>query len=83
MIRTREAFLQVVGDLPSGIQVRLHLRYADYAASRPFLKTMDPDMVSLEGARQDPDFLQALAELSLKIGPGAFDVHSPLGASVE
>ncbi|MFD3004697.1 hypothetical protein [Thermus tengchongensis] len=44
---------------------------------------MDPDMVSLEGARQDPDFLQALAELSLKIGPGAFDVHSPLGASVE
>ncbi|WP_206201862.1 hypothetical protein [Thermus tengchongensis] len=29
--------------------MRLHLRYADYAASRPFLKTMDPDMVSLEG----------------------------------
>lgn len=56
MIRTRKAFLQVVGDLPSGIQVRLHLRYADYAASKPFLKTMDPDMVSLEGGQAGPGF---------------------------
>ncbi|WP_114312287.1 5-methyltetrahydropteroyltriglutamate--homocysteine S-methyltransferase [Thermus caldifontis] len=79
----REAFLRVVGDLPPGVQVHLHLCYSDYAALRPFLEAMDPDVVSLEGARQDPSFLEALADLPVDLGPGAFDVHSPLEARVE
>ncbi|BDG19075.1 5-methyltetrahydropteroyltriglutamate--homocysteine methyltransferase [Thermus thermophilus] len=78
-----EAFLRVVGELPPEVQVHLHLCYSDYAALRPFLEVMDPDVVSLEGARQDPSFLQTLTGLSLGLGPGAFDVHSPLEVPAE
>ncbi|WP_105317312.1 5-methyltetrahydropteroyltriglutamate--homocysteine S-methyltransferase [Thermus tenuipuniceus] len=78
-----EAFLRVVGDLEPGVQVHQHLCYSDYAALRPFLEAMDPDVVSLEGARQDGRFLEALSGLPLELGPGAFDVHSPLEAPVE
>lgn len=83
LARVGEAFSRVVGDLAPGVQVHLHLCYSDYAALRPFLEAMDPDVVSLEGARQDPGFLEALADLPLDLGPGAFDVHSPLEAPAE
>ncbi|MFN4073476.1 MAG: 5-methyltetrahydropteroyltriglutamate--homocysteine S-methyltransferase [Thermus sp.] len=78
-----EAFSRVVGGLGPGVQVHLHLCYSDYAALRPFLETMDPDVVSLEGARQEGEFLEALAGVTCELGPGAFDVHSPLEAPVE
>ncbi|WP_243028897.1 5-methyltetrahydropteroyltriglutamate--homocysteine S-methyltransferase [Thermus albus] len=73
----QEAFHRVVGGLGPGVQVHLHLCYSDYRALRPFLEAMDPDVVSVEGARQDPAFLSELQGLPLGIGPGVFDVHSP------
>lgn len=79
----QEAFHRVVGDLKPEVQVHQHLCYSDYAALRPFLEAMDPDVVSVEGARQDPGFLHTLKDLPLEIGPGAFDVHSPEEATVE
>jgi 5-methyltetrahydropteroyltriglutamate--homocysteine methyltransferase len=79
----QEAFHRVVGDLEPKVQVHQHLCYSDYAALRPFLEAMDPDVVSVEGARQDPAFLQSLKDLPLEIGPGVFDVHTPEEATVE
>ncbi len=79
----REAFHRVVGDLEPKVQVHQHLCYSDYAALRPFLEAMAPDVVSVEGARQDPAFLSALKDLPLQIGPGAFDVHTPEEAPAE
>lgn len=79
----REAFHRVVGDLEPRVQVHQHLCYSDYAALRPFLEAMAPDVVSVEGARQDPAFLSALKDSPLQIGPGAFDVHTPEEATAE
>ncbi|MCS7219321.1 MAG: 5-methyltetrahydropteroyltriglutamate--homocysteine S-methyltransferase [Thermus sp.] len=78
----REAFRRAVPVGP-GVQVHLHLCYSEYAALRPFLEAMDPDVVSLEAARQEPRFLGALEGLDLGLGPGAFDVHSPRAVSPE
>ncbi|RDI94987.1 5-methyltetrahydropteroyltriglutamate--homocysteine S-methyltransferase [Meiothermus sp. QL-1] len=78
----REAFWRTARVGP-GVQVHLHLCYSDYAALRPFLEAMEPDVVSLEAARQDPRFLEVLSGLGLALGPGAFDVHSPLPVSPE
>lgn len=79
----QEAFHRVVGDLEPKVQVHQHLCYSEYAALKPFLEAMDPDVVSVEGARQDPAFLQSLKDLALEIGPGVFDVHTPEEATVE
>ncbi len=35
-------------------------------------------MSSAPAARQDPRFLEALSDLEVDVGPGAFDVHTPL-----
>ncbi|GLV48462.1 5-methyltetrahydropteroyltriglutamate--homocysteine methyltransferase [Thermus sp. LT1-2-5] len=78
----REAFQRAAPVGPS-VQVHLHLCYSDYSTLRPFLEAMDPDVVSLEAARQDPYFLQELRGLDLALGPGAFDVHTPQAISSE
>ncbi len=73
----REAFQRVVGGLPPGVQVHLHLCYSDYGALRPFLEAMDPDVVSVEAVRQEASLLHHLEDLPLEVGPGVWDVHSP------
>eukprot|EP00798_Chlamydomonas_sp_ICE-L_P005552 gene5552-4186_t len=66
-------------------QVVTHLSYSDFQDIMAAIDDMDADVLTIENSRSGDDMVRALAasRYGRDIGPGVYDVHSPVVPSVE
>ncbi|KAL6774393.1 METE1 [Auxenochlorella protothecoides x Auxenochlorella symbiontica] len=76
--------LSVAGAKPE-TQVVTHLCYSSFEDILPAIDAMDADVLTIENSRSDNEMVLALASAGYArdIGPGVYDVHSPVVPSVE
>ncbi|PNW85318.1 hypothetical protein CHLRE_03g180750v5 [Chlamydomonas reinhardtii] len=80
-----DAFRLCTGVAAAGTQVVTHLCYSDFQDILPAIDRMDADVLTIENSRSDNAMMAALAAAGYgrDIGPGVYDVHSPVVPSVE
>ncbi|KAG2442603.1 hypothetical protein HXX76_002688 [Chlamydomonas incerta] len=80
-----DAFRLCTGVAAAGTQVVTHLCYSDFDDILPAIDRMDADVLTIENSRSDNAMMAALAAAGYgrDIGPGVYDVHSPVVPSVE
>nr|Q39586.1 RecName: Full=5-methyltetrahydropteroyltriglutamate--homocysteine methyltransferase; AltName: Full=Cobalamin-independent methionine synthase; AltName: Full=Methionine synthase, vitamin-B12 independent isozyme [Chlamydomonas reinhardtii]AAC49178.1 cobalamin-independent methionine synthase [Chlamydomonas reinhardtii]prf//2207381A Met synthase [Chlamydomonas reinhardtii] len=80
-----DAFRLCTGVAAAGTQVVTHLCYSDFQDILPAIDRMDADVLTIENSRSDKPMMAALAAAGYgrDIGPGVYDVHSPVVPSVE
>jgi len=66
-------------------QVHTHMCYAEFGDILASIEALDADVISIENARSDDATLRELAEFGYprEVGPGVYDIHSPVVPSVE
>ena len=71
--------LSTSGVKPS-TQIVTHLCYSDFEDIMDAINDMDADVLTIENSRSGDDMLRALASFgySRDIGPGVYDIHSPV-----
>ena len=74
------AFRQSIVNAAAGTQIHTHMCYADFSDILAVLQDLDIDVISLEAARSRLQLVQDLQadQQPFAIGPGVWDVHSPL-----
>ncbi len=67
------------------VQIHTHMCYGEFNDIAAAIAAMDADVISLETSRTDMSVLSALVENehSGGVGPGIYDVHSPLVPEVD
>ena len=77
------AFNRIVADCKA--QIHTHMCYGEFSDIAAAIAAMDADVISLETSRTDMSVLSALVEHehSAGVGPGIYDVHSPLVPDVD
>ncbi|HZU81143.1 MAG TPA: 5-methyltetrahydropteroyltriglutamate--homocysteine S-methyltransferase, partial [Acidimicrobiales bacterium] len=80
LARAARAFRLVTSAAEPAVQVHTHMCYAQLGDIADVLGDLDVDVVSLEAARSQMQFLSSLAASSFRggIGPGVYDVHSAI-----
>ncbi|HEX6972100.1 MAG TPA: 5-methyltetrahydropteroyltriglutamate--homocysteine S-methyltransferase, partial [Limnochordia bacterium] len=65
-------------------QIHTHMCYADFEDILPAIAALDADVISIEASRSDMALLGAFQAFRYpnEIGPGVYDIHSPLVPSV-
>jgi 5-methyltetrahydropteroyltriglutamate--homocysteine methyltransferase len=81
---TRAFRLSASGVKPS-TQIYSHLCYANFEDILPAIDAMDVDVLTIENSRSGDEMLRAFAKFGYKrdLGPGLYDVHSPVIPSVD
>lgn len=76
--------LSVAGAAP-GTQIVTHLCYSSFEDILPAIDAMDADVLTIENSRSDNEMIKALASAGYArdVGPGVYDVHSPVVPTVE
>eukprot|EP00877_Chromochloris_zofingiensis_P007127 jgi/Chrzof1/2668/Cz11g24160.t1 len=66
-------------------QIVTHLCYSDFQDIMHAIDDMDADVLTIENSRSDDEMVKALAnaKYSKDLGPGVYDVHSPVVPTVE
>ncbi|GBC92486.1 5-methyltetrahydropteroyltriglutamate--homocysteine methyltransferase [bacterium HR15] len=66
-------------------QVHTHMCYSEFSEVLPFIDWMDADVITIEATRSKGEVISAFEHYNYarQIGPGVFDVHSPVVPSVE
>jgi len=66
-------------------QIHTHMCYSEFGDMVQSIVEMDADVISIEAARSRMDLLYDLQSIRYpnEIGPGVFDIHSPLVPSAE
>jgi 5-methyltetrahydropteroyltriglutamate--homocysteine methyltransferase len=66
-------------------QVHTHMCYSDFSEVLPLIDLMDADVITIEATRSKGEVISAFERYNYarQIGPGVFDVHSPVVLSVE
>jgi 5-methyltetrahydropteroyltriglutamate--homocysteine methyltransferase len=66
-------------------QIYSHLCYANFEDILPAIDAMDVDVLTIENSRSGDEMLRAFAKFGYKrdLGPGLYDVHSPVIPSVD
>ncbi len=66
-------------------QVHTHMCYSEFNEVLPFIDLMDADVITIEATRSKGEVIGAFEHYNYarQIGPGVFDVHSPVVPSVE
>jgi len=66
-------------------QIHTHMCYSEFNDILPAIAAMDADVITIESSRSDLELLKGFAEFQYpnEIGPGVYDVHSPVVPSVE
>ncbi|PSC76117.1 5-methyltetrahydropteroyltriglutamate-homoc ysteine s-methyltransferase isoform A [Micractinium conductrix] len=80
-----DAFRLATAAAPPEVQVVTHLCYSDFDDIMPAIHAMDADVLTIENSRSGDEMIHALAAsgYTRDVGPGVYDVHSPLVPSVE
>ena len=66
-------------------QIHTHMCYGEFADIIQSIAELDADVISIEAARSDMELLDAFSRHAYPrdIGPGVYDIHSPLVPSTE
>ncbi len=75
-----DAFRLATGGAKPETQIHTHMCYAEFGDILPAIDRMDADVISIENARSGDETLRELAEYGYRreVGPGVYDVHSPV-----
>ena len=74
-----EAFRLVTGGVADSTQIHTHLCYSEFGAVIDAIDALDADVTTVEAARSSMDVLEQLGTgVPRGLGPGVYDVHSPL-----
>jgi 5-methyltetrahydropteroyltriglutamate--homocysteine methyltransferase len=79
-----DAFRLAVGRAAPETQIHTHMCYSEFQDILPAIDRLDADIISIENARSGDEMLRALAEYGYprEIGPGVYDIHSPVVPTV-
>ena len=79
------AFRLTHSDVKPETQIHTHMCYSEFTDIIPAIDDMDADVITFEASRSDLQILDALREnhFETEVGPGVYDIHSPLVPSVE
>ncbi len=68
-----------------GTQIHTHMCYSEFNDIIQAIADLDADVITLENSRSDMELLKAFENFSYpnEIGPGVYDIHSPIVPSVE
>ncbi len=79
-----DAFRLAVGRAAPETQIHTHMCYSEFQDILPAIERLDADVISIENARSGDEMLRALAEYGYprEVGPGVYDIHSPVVPSV-
>ena len=74
------AFRLSTSGVKPGTQIVTHLCYSDFEDIMDAINDMDADVLTIENSRSGDDMLRALASFgySRDLGPGVYDIHSPV-----
>ena len=80
-----DAFRLATAEAASQVQIHVHMCYAQFGHIMTAIDRLDADVISIENARSGDETLRELAEYHYQreIGPGVYDVHSPIVPTVE
>ncbi|HEX7132977.1 MAG TPA: 5-methyltetrahydropteroyltriglutamate--homocysteine S-methyltransferase [Iamia sp.] len=75
-----EAFRLAVGSAPDDVQIHTHMCYAEFGDILDAIVDLDADVISMEASRSQMELLDDFAARGYpnEIGPGVWDIHSPL-----
>ncbi|MBW7996688.1 MAG: 5-methyltetrahydropteroyltriglutamate--homocysteine S-methyltransferase [Candidatus Glassbacteria bacterium] len=75
-----DAFRLSAGGADSSTQVHSHMCYSDFNTIIEQIEAMDADVISIENSRAGGQLLQVFRDRKYPnhIGPGVWDIHSPL-----
>ena len=80
-----ESYRLAAGGAGSGAQVHTHMCYSEFSDIMDGIMEMEADALYIEAARSGMTLLRSLADSGYPgpVGPGLYDIHSPLVPSVE
>ncbi|KAI2512305.1 5-methyltetrahydropteroyltriglutamate-homocysteine S-methyltransferase [Fragilaria crotonensis] len=80
-----DSFRLATAKTDSATQIHTHMCYCEFQDCMEAIDKMDADVNSIENARNDNATLRAFKNLEYKkdLGPGTYDIHSPVVPSVE
>ncbi len=75
-----DAFRLATGGASPEIQVHTHMCYSEFGDVLKAIDRLNADVISIENARSDDETLHELAQYGYarQVGPGVYDVHSPV-----
>jgi 5-methyltetrahydropteroyltriglutamate--homocysteine methyltransferase len=73
-------FRLAAGGVADDTQIHTHMCYSEFGVMVQAIADLDADVISIEAARSAMDLLETLKTVrySNAIGPGVYDIHSPL-----
>jgi 5-methyltetrahydropteroyltriglutamate--homocysteine methyltransferase len=79
------AFRLATGCASPGVQIVTHLCYSDFEEIMGAIDGLDADVLTIENSRSGNEMIRALAQYGYgrDVGPGVYDIHSPVVPSVE
>jgi 5-methyltetrahydropteroyltriglutamate--homocysteine methyltransferase len=79
------AFRVAAGGAADETQVHTHMCYAEFNDILPAIAALDADVITIESSRSEMELLEAFQKFRYpgEIGPGVWDVHSPVVPTVE
>ncbi len=79
------AFRLATGGVGDATQIQTHMCYSEFNDIIDAIAAMDADVLLIENARSDAEFLEVFKEFDYRneIGPGVYDIHSPRVPPVE
>jgi 5-methyltetrahydropteroyltriglutamate--homocysteine methyltransferase len=79
------AFRVAAGGAADETQVHTHMCYAEFNDILPAIAALDADVITIESSRSEMELLEAFQKFRYPcaIGPGVWDVHSPVVPTVE
>ena len=80
-----ESFKLAVSKAEMKTQIHTHMCYSEFNDIIETIESMDADVITIETARSGNELLNIFREVGYKneIGPGVYDIHSPVVPSVE
>jgi 5-methyltetrahydropteroyltriglutamate--homocysteine methyltransferase len=80
-----DAFKLATGCAKPETQVHTHMCYSEFGDILEAIDALDADVISIENARSDDATLRELARCGYarEVGPGVYDIHSPVIPSVD
>ena len=78
------AFRLATAGVSDGTQIHTHMCYSEFNEIIDSISALDADVITIETSRSDMKLLEAFEKFSYpnEIGPGVYDIHSPIVPSV-
>ncbi|MHB8330673.1 MAG: 5-methyltetrahydropteroyltriglutamate--homocysteine S-methyltransferase [Candidatus Dormibacteria bacterium] len=75
-----DSFKLAAGGAGRGVQIHTHMCYSEFGDIIEAIAELDADVLYIEAARSGMDLLKAFADVGYpnEVGPGVYDIHSPL-----